>query len=139
MIPAVPSAWRTLPAGDWAAFAAWAFVGALLSFSVLAAASIGLFVLPAALLALAVTSRTVRVWPEIVGTLEGVAAPIFVVGLANLGSTPCPSRGSGHVHPPGTGTTSFSCGGLDPSPWLLAGLGMAAAGFAAYALARERP
>lgn len=142
MIPAVPSAWRTLPAEGWAAFAAWAFVGALLSFSVLAAASIGLFVLPAALLALAVTSWTVRVWPEIVGTLEGVAAPILVVGLANLGSTPCPSSGSGHVHPgggPGTGTTSFSCGGLDPSPWLLAGVGMAAAGFAAYALARERP
>jgi len=120
--------------------AAWALVGALLGFSVLGAASIGLFVLPAALLALAVTVWTVRVWPEIAGMLVGAGALSLFVGLVNLGSTPCPSSGSGSVRVGGgTGITSFSCGGLDPSPWLLAALGLSAAGFAFYALARERP
>ena len=141
MIPAVPCVWRTLPAEGWGAFAAWAMVGSLLGFSVLSAASIGLFVLPVALLALAVTVRTARVWPEIAGTLEGIASVSLFVGLVNLDSTPCPSSGSGHVHiggGPGTGTTSFSCGGLDPSPWLVAALAQAAAGFAVYALGRPR-
>ena len=141
MIAAVPCLWRTLPAEGWGAFAAWALVGALLGFSVLGAASIGLFVLPMALLALGVTAGTARVWPEIAGMLEGVASLSLFVGLVNLYSTPCPSSGSGHVHTgggPGTGTTSFSCGGLDPSPWLLVGLALAGAGFAVYGLGRPR-
>lgn len=134
----MPSSLRTLRAEGWAAFAAWALVGALLSFSVLGAASIGLFVLPAALLALAVVGWTVRVWPEIAGMLVGVAALSLFVGLVNLGSTPCPASGSGFVSADGrTGTTS-SCGGLDPSPWLLVGVALAGAGLAVFALARDR-
>lgn len=137
----MPAASRTLPAEGRGAFAAWALVGSLLGFSVLSAASIGLFVLPVALLALTVTVRTARVWPEIAGMLEGLASVSLFVGLVNLDSTPCPSSGSGHVHiggGPGTGTTSFSCGGLDPAPWLLMGLVLVGAGFAVYALGGAR-
>lgn len=131
--------WRTSPVEGWAGFAAWALPGVLLTLSVLGAASIGLFVLPVALLSLAVVAWAVRGWPEIAGLLEGAAALGLFVGLANLGSTPCPSSGSGSVQVgPGTGRTSFSCGGLDPTPWLLVGLALAGIGVAVYALARAR-
>jgi len=127
------------PAEGWAGFAAWAVPGALLSLSFVGAASIGLFVLPVALLAVLVVGWTVRVWPELAGLLVGVAALSLLVGAANLGSTPCPSTGSGSVHVgDGTGRTSYSCGGLDPSPWLVVGLALAGLGVAVYLWARPR-
>lgn len=127
--------WR---AEGWAGFAAWGLVGALFSLSVLGAASIGLFVLPVAVLALMVVVWLVRVWPEIAGMLEGAAALSLFVALSNLGSTPCPSSGSGVHVGGGAGGTSFSCGGLDPMPWLLVGLALAGAGLGIYVLSRAR-
>lgn len=126
-------------ADGWGAFAAWAFVGALFSLSLLGAASVGLFVFPFALLALLVVGRTVRVWPEIAGVLEGAAALILFVAITNLNSTPCPTSGSGGIYVGGrTDGASFSCGGLDPAPWLLVGLVVAGAGFVLYGFARLR-
>lgn len=122
----------------WGGFAAWGLVGALFSFSVLGAASIGLFVLPTALVALAVVGMRVRVWPEVAGALEGAAVLSLFVGGANFNSTPCPSSGSGVVDVGGPTSGTFSCGGFDPLPWLLVGLALAGAGLVAYSLARPR-
>ena len=123
----------------WGGFAAWAVVGALFSFSVLGAASIGLFVFPVALLALFVALWLVRAWPGIASGIVGLASLILLVGILNLGSTPCPSSGSGMSYGgPGTGAMSTSCGGWDPVPWLLVGVVLAGAGFSVYALARSR-
>jgi hypothetical protein len=119
----------------WGGFGAWALVGALFSLSLLGAASIGLFIFPVAVLALVVATGTVRRWPEIAGLLEGMAALTLLVGISNLGSTPCPESGS-HTVGPGEAGTTWSCGGWDPLPWLLVGLAVAAAGVAVYALAR---
>lgn len=129
---------ETVPLDGWGGFAAWAFVGALFSFSVLGAASIGLFVFPVALLSLLVARWVLRVWPEIAGGLVGLAALILLVGISNLGSTPCPSSGSGMSHGGGGPGTSSSCGGWDPVPWLVVGLVLAGTGFGVYVLARWR-
>ncbi|MDQ4098345.1 MAG: hypothetical protein M3144_10825 [Actinomycetota bacterium] len=121
----------------WGGFAAWAFVGALLSLSFLGAASIGLFILPVALLALLLVTLMVRPWPEGAGLLEGMAALVLFVGLAHVGSTPCPETGS-HTVLVGEEGRTWSCGGWEPLPWLLVGLALAAVGLAVYALARYR-
>ncbi len=101
----------------WGGFAVWGLVGAFFSFSVLFAASIGLFLLPVAVLALVAVCIFVRVWPEIVGILEGLAALGFYVGLADL---------------------TLASGGV-ALPWLLGGLVLGAAGLAVYSLAGVRP
>ena len=134
-------AWQVCAVAGWGGFAAWALVGALLSLSVLGAASIGLFVLPVALLAAVTVGWTMRIWPEIAGALEGIAALSLFVGLGNLGSRPCPSSGS-HTSSDTSGS-SFTCGGFDPRPWLVIGVVLAGAGLAVYLFARghvtERP
>lgn len=55
--------WALSTAGrrtGWIGFSAWALVGALFGLSVLGAASIGLFVMPVALVALAGVAKRVR-------------------------------------------------------------------------------
>ncbi len=126
------------PTTGWSGFSVWALVGALFSLSVLGAASIGLFVLPVAVVALVLACVFVRAWPEITGLLEGAAALSLFVGMANLHATPCPSSGSGAVHIGRPGEGTFSCGGLDPMPWLLVGTVLAGAGLISYSLARLR-
>ena len=122
----------------WGGFAAWALVGALFSLSFVGAASIGLFLLPAALAVLVLTAVFIRTWPEATGVLLGAAALLLFVGSANLNSTPCPSSGSGAVHVGRPGDATFSCGGWDPVPWLVAGLVLAGASVGFYSLARWR-
>ncbi len=123
----------------WGGFGAWGVIGALLAVSLLGAASIGLFVFPLALLGLWLVTTRVRAWPEMAGVLEGVAALSLFVGIANLGSTPCPAAGSGTVMRGGGVPSGSSCGGFDPLPWLLVGLALAVSGLFSYVVARERP
>ena len=122
----------------WSGFAAWAAIGAVLALSVLGAASIGLFVFPLALLGLCLVATRVRAWPEMAGVLEGVATLNLFVGIANVGSTPCPAAGSGTVQRAGGVPSGSSCGGFDPLPWLLVGLALAVIGLLTYVVARER-
>lgn len=123
----------------WGGFAAWAAIGALLTLSLLGAASIGLFVFPLTLLGLWLVGTTVHPWPEMAGVLEGVAAMSLFVGIANLGATPCPATGSGTVRRGGGVPSGSSCGGFEPLPWLLVGLALAVIGLVTYLAARERP
>ncbi|MGH9227041.1 MAG: hypothetical protein ACRD2W_25425 [Acidimicrobiales bacterium] len=121
----------------WAGFAAWAGAGALCGFAGVSLASVGLLILPLAVVALIAAGRRARPWPEVAGFLPGLGtgAGLFV-GLVNLGSSPCPSSGSASVGP-GAATSSYSCGGLDPVPWLVGGAILVVLGFAVY-LAQQR-
>ena len=112
----------------WRGFAAWAVVGALLALSLWGAASIGLFVFPLAVLGVVLVRRRARPWPEAAGMLEGVAALSLFVGTANLGSSPCPAAGSGTVNLGAGAGGGSACGGMEPLPWLLVGLALAATG-----------
>lgn len=120
-----PSGWR------W--FCAWAFAGGLLVFALLSGASIGFLVLPFAALALWLVGRTARVWPEILGSLAGAGAFCLAIAASSRDYVACPD---GPIAL-GPGEESFSCGGLDPVPWLIAGVVLAAAGPVLYALARR--
>jgi hypothetical protein len=91
----------------------WALAGALFSFSFVAALSIGIFVLPFALVALYFATRNGVGRGEPLGALAGVGATCLLIAALNLGS---------------------DGGSLDARPWLAAGLLFAAVGMAGYAL-----
>jgi hypothetical protein len=103
-------------------FAAWALVGVLYSFAVIGLLSIGIFLLPIALIGTWVVSRQPRSVIGIPGVLAGLGiAPLFVA-LVNR-------DGPGQVCT--TSATSSSCTQeLSPWPWLIAGLVLLAVGIA---------
>jgi hypothetical protein len=89
----------------------WAVAGALVAFSLIGAASIGLFVLPAAVLVTVVAARRKRTWSETLGALVGVGGVCGVIALLQRGP-----------------------GSLDATPWLVAAVLLAALGIGGYAL-----
>lgn len=93
----------------------WAIAGALATFSFVAAASIGLLILPFAALATAFIARSTRDRAEPLGVLVGAAAICFLI--AWLQREP---------------------DGFDSRPWLAAGILLAGAGIAGYALLSRR-
>ena len=113
-------------------FWAWSLVGAALCFSFLTGFSIGLLLLPFALLLLwLVLSRSPR-WPESIGFVEGAGLVLLLVAYLNRDYRPC---GAGpHILRAGE---SCSCGGFDPHPWLYMGLAIAALAAIAYAVVRR--
>ena len=117
----------------WLLFAAWVLAGALVVFSLLAAASIGLFVAPLAAAAIWLNSRFGRVWPELLGSISGAGAVSLLIAFLNRNTHSCTEG----VLRLGPGETEATCGGLDPVPWLVAGLLLVAAGVASYVLARR--
>lgn len=68
----------------WRGFAAWAAAAALLVFSVLAMASVGLFLLPFALVACWLAARASRDALDLLGALSG--AGLVCLAIAALGS-----------------------------------------------------
>lgn len=100
----------------WRWFAAWSAAGAATTFSFLTGLSIGLFVLPLAAALLFWVARHAPRLPAALGFAEGVGAVLLLVAFLNRGEA-----------------------GVDPMPWLLAGLFLA--GFALLAsglLRRDR-
>jgi hypothetical protein len=68
------SAWR------WRGFAAWVAAAALLVFSVLAMASIGLFLLPLALVCCWLAARSSRDALDLLGALSGAGLVCLAIG-----------------------------------------------------------
>jgi hypothetical protein len=97
-----------------AGFWGWAIVGGLAVFSLLSAASIGVLVAPAALIALAAMARSRPTWPEPLGVVAGAGFVTVAIGLLHL-----------------------RAGGLDPVPWLIAGALLVAIACAAFARVTE--
>jgi drug/metabolite transporter (DMT)-like permease len=93
----------------------WAVAGALLTFSFIAAASIGLFVLPVAALATVFIARSTRGRAELFGALVGAAGICFLIAWIQRGP-----------------------GGFDSRPWFAAGVALAGAGVAGYAVLARR-
>jgi hypothetical protein len=111
----------------WRWFGAWVVTGAGLTLSFLTGFSIGLLLLPFALVL--VTRLSPRL-PEAAGFVSGIGVTLLVIAFVNRNYRPC---GSGIVRLQ-PGETSFSCGGLNPQPWLVSGLALFASGCVAYAL-----
>jgi len=100
--------------GSWRWFAAWLLVGCGYAFALLGALSIGLFILPFALIATALLLRRPIAMSGVPGVLGGVAVAALFVAYRNR-------NGPGNVC---THTaTSVSCSQQwSPWPWLIAGL-----------------
>jgi hypothetical protein len=117
----------------WRWFAAWGLAGGLVFFALLTGLSIGFFVLPFALLALWFVVRNGAGWPEILGVLVGAGGVCLAVAARSWDYNPCSDE---PVRLP-AGTTSYSCGGMDPIPWLITGIVLLVAGIVAYMTARR--
>jgi hypothetical protein len=118
----------------WGWFAAWVGAGALLSFALVSAASVGLFVLPFALLSFWAIARAAPPGRTAFGLASGAGLVCLLVWALNRDSRPCPESGESTVAP---GATSVECGGFDALPFLLAGLVLTLAGPALFAAARR--
>jgi hypothetical protein len=99
----------------WPWFGGWALTGALFAFAVVSALSIGLFVLPFALVAFWMLGRRGAAGAEMLGAVSGAGAPCLLVAAVAAGSE-----------------------APDGRPWLAAGLLLVATGIAAYAMVRRR-
>ena len=117
----------------WKGFLAWALAGGLLVFTFLSGFSIGLFVLPLAGVVLWLVARRATGWPETLGLGAGLGAVCLLVAFLSRDYNPCP-EGPVTLAP---GETSFECGGLDPIPWLVAGLTFVLVSVLTYAFARR--
>lgn len=121
-----------IPETGWWRFAAWVFAGALTMFAWLTGFSIGLFVLPFAVLAIWLVARKSRIWPEILGMVGGAGVIGIVIAAINHEGPGCRTTEE-------AGGITVTCGGsLDPKPWLVGGLVLLAVAPALYALARRR-
>jgi hypothetical protein len=121
----------------WPWFGAWTVLGGLLLFGWLTGFTVGLFVLPVALVGWWLAAAFGRRWPEVLGSVAGAGLTCLGIALANRGSTECPPGGlsvsaeEAARMPPGA---SITCGGADPLPWLVAGVVLLVSGVAAYAV-----
>jgi hypothetical protein len=103
--------------GPLAGYAAWAITGLLLTTAFLALFSIGLFLLPFAVVAVVFSARRFP-GPPAVSSIAGGGLALVGIGVANLGNHPCPRHPASI--PPGQ-LVGMSCGGTSAGPWLLAG------------------
>jgi hypothetical protein len=114
-----------LTAPRWVWFAAWLLIGAGYAFSLLGAASIGLFVLPLPVLATILLARRQHANSGLPGLISGLGIPLLYVAYLNRAG-------------PGTICTTITSGGQDcndewsPWPWLAAGTILLALGAAAF-------
>jgi hypothetical protein len=117
----------------WTAFVAWSAVGALLVFSFLSGFSIGLFILPFALIAILLVATHASGWPEAIGVIAGAGAVSLLIAFLNRDYSPCPESGVLTVP---AGETSAECGGFDPMPWLVGGIILIGFSITAHAFVR---
>lgn len=93
----------------WRWFAAWSAAGAVTTFSFLTGFSIGIFVLPFAAVLLLWVARHAPQPSDALGFVGGIGAVLLLIALLNRAGT-----------------------GVDPMPWLLAGLSLAGSALLAY-------
>ena len=119
----------------WRSLLEWACALGLLTLTLIGGASIGMFVAPFAIAAMAVAVRRNRDWPEAaLGGLVGVGAVCLFVAYRNRDYFPCRPVGTPGRLGPGE---HFACGGLNPVPWLAIGFLLAGIGLAGYLVFRR--
>lgn len=111
-------------------FGLWALAGAAGTLGVLTLLTVGVFVLPAALMLGAALAWRAPRWLAGPAIVAGLGAPLLYVGYLNRGG-------------PGTICTAWAGGGqctqeTSPWPWVGAGLVLALAGVALSLLAAQR-
>ncbi len=103
-----------------AGFAVWLVAGFLATGAVLTLLSVGLLLVPLAVIAVFFAVNRFSVGIASLGAVAGVGFALTGIGIANLGSRAC-TGGSFELGPGQLG--SISCGGPSPLPFLLVGAG----------------
>ena len=122
----------------WPALLEWAVAFGLFALTFIGAASIGIFVAPFAIVAMVLAVRRSRDWPEaLLGGMAGVGSVSLFIAYRNRGYVPCPpSETTIRLR---RGESYFSsCHGIDPLPWLIVALVLAAVGVGGYFVFRGR-
>jgi hypothetical protein len=109
----------------WLPFLLWGLVGAGLSLGVLAAMTIGIFVLPVAVLAGALLLRRRGMTSQVAGALSGAGAIPLYIGWLNR-------DGPGFICTPLSDAGESCVDQMSPWPWLVAGLALVVAGVALF-------
>jgi uncharacterized membrane protein len=118
----------------WQSVGEWALAGGLFALALIGIMSIGVFVLPFALLAFVLAERRNRPLPEApLGASIGAGSVCLFIAYRNRGYSPCPQSGRIHLAP----GEHFSCGGFDPTPWLVVGGLLVAAGLVGHVVFRR--
>jgi hypothetical protein len=123
----------------WALFFAWLIVGGLFSLGAISIASIGLFVLPAALVATVAVVRQPATWRGVSGLLAGLGMPALFVAYLNRGgpaSGGCVAINGGQLcaSTGGSGSPQTVSQLLNPWPWLAVGVLLIAIGIGVFVL-----
>ncbi len=119
----------------WVAFGLWAVPGVAVGSQV---SAIGVLLLPVGVAATVLLARSARVWPEVLGVCEGIAAFCFAVVALNADYWTCPASGEVITRTKDSLTVE-SCGTLNPWPWLIVGVVLAVGGAVAYQVAKRPP
>jgi hypothetical protein len=132
----------------WPGFFLWALVGGLYALACLAMMSIGVFILVIAIVTTIVATRTLRVWPEIIGLALGAPAFLSWVAFRALGLPQCgPGErpgismvaGSGNVRlGTYTETVQLGCTELNAQSLVWTAAAISIAAVVAYIAARHR-
>jgi hypothetical protein len=128
------------PNRSWRWFAAWMLPGACLALGV---SALGIFALPVAAVLILVLSQR-RATVDALGVLAGLGAIGAWIGSLNLNHQACSSHATrAALAPGGAQSISYSCGGINGTPWLIIGIGMAAVAIGLYIMMtseiRRRP
>jgi hypothetical protein len=105
-------------------FGVWALVGAAWALALVGAASIGVFVLPVALVVTVLVARARGAEAGLPGVVAGLGLPLFYVALLNRAG-PDPN----HCNPAGTHCEEL----MSPWPWFALGAAFVLGGVALFA------
>jgi hypothetical protein len=119
----------------WVAFSLWAVLGIVAGLQV---SAIGVLLLPFGLVVIVLLAKFTRIWPEILGVFEGIAAVCFLIVALNADYWTCPPSGEVITRTKDSVTVE-SCGTLNPWPWLIAALTLAVGAAVAYRAAKRPP
>jgi hypothetical protein len=122
---------------SWGWFGAWSLVGAAYAVGFVEILSIGIFVLPVAIIGTVLLVRLPASWRGVPGLVAGLGIPLLYVAYLNrgYGRPTCLTSGSAT---PQHGVVYQCTQTLDPWPWLAAGLVLVVAGVVVL-VARSRP
>src|ERR1019366_1655169 len=120
----------------WGGMGAWFLVGAAYAVGLVGILSVGIFVLPIAIIGTVFLARQPTSLRGVPGLVSGLGLPLFYIAYLNrgYGGQACQASGSAAAH-----TLAYQCTqALDPWPWLAAGLLLLAASIVVFAV-RSRP
>lgn len=111
---------------EWLWFAAWLTVGGAFMLGTLEALTIGVFVLPAAIVAAVALVRAHRPYGQLLGLISGLGVPLLYVGYLNRG-------GPGDVCTTGRDGGQSCTEEWNPWPWAAVGSLLIVIGVIAFA------